>query len=292
MKESGESREPRESGESIDSNHSTLPTLPILSTPPKNRHLFTVAYDGVGFEGWQSQRGGNTVQDIIEAAFERLVKQPVRIHGAGRTDAGVHALAQRFHADTPVSLRMDAATWVKALNSTLPPTIRILAARRMTPDFHARFSAKKKTYRYLIRNADILPPHEAGRAWLVPQALPLAALHEAAEIFIGTHDFTAFSAKRDRSKSPPPELPPDNRRTIDSIRVSQRGTLIRIEFTGNGFLYKMVRMLTAAIERHAQGRVTLEELRTFLDKSPGPLPTRWNHTAPADGLYLEKISYL
>jgi len=254
-----------------------------------NHYLFTVAYDGAGYAGWQSQRGGNTVQDTLEAAFQRLVKQPVRIHGAGRTDAGVHALAQRFHVDTP-TLRMDAITWVKALNSTLPPTIRILTARRVTPDFHARFSAKKKTYHYLIRNADILPPHEAKRMWLVPQTLPLMALREAAEIFVGTHDFSAFSAKRDRSKPIPSELPPDNRRTIYSIRISQRGTLIRLAFTGNGFLYKMVRMLTATIVRHAQGRVTLEELRAYLSPSPSP-PTRWNHTAPADGLYLEKIFF-
>src|SRR5881398_1496449 len=123
-----------------------------------------IAYDGAPFSGWQSQSHRNTVQDHVERAFERVRGKPTRVHGAGRTDAGVHALAQCAHVDLPAQ-RYSSDRWVCALNGVLPPTIRIMQCRFVPESFHARFSAKGKIYRYRIWNADVLPPLENGRAW-------------------------------------------------------------------------------------------------------------------------------
>src|SRR5207302_2126826 len=118
-----------------------------------------ISYDGSPCYGWQSQSHRNTVQDHVERAFERVLGKPARIHGAGRTDSGVHALAQCAHVDLP-SRRLSAGTWTTALNATLPPTLRVLRSRFISPRFHARFSATGKTYRYRIWSAPVLPPFE------------------------------------------------------------------------------------------------------------------------------------
>src|SRR5438876_11798083 len=123
-----------------------------------------IAYDGVPFSGWQSQSHRNTIQDHLERAFERVTGKLVRVHGAGRTDAGVHALAQCAHVDLP-SRRYEPGRWVSALNGILPSTIRVMKCRFVSDAFHARFSAKGKTYRYRIWNAAVLPPFERDRAW-------------------------------------------------------------------------------------------------------------------------------
>src|SRR6188472_728200 len=124
-----------------------------------HRLRFTVAYDGATFAGWQSQANGNTIQDRLEAAFATFARKPARVHGAGRTDAGVHALAQSAHVDLP-SAAIPAWQWVEALNGALPPTIRVMACRWVSPKFHARFSATGKVYRYRIWNGAVLPPLE------------------------------------------------------------------------------------------------------------------------------------
>jgi len=128
------------------------------------RLKLTVAYDGAAFAGWQSQAHRNTVQDMLEHAFQKISGTRIRVHGAGRTDAGVHALAQCAHVDLP-DRRLSLERWTKALNSTLPPAIRILRCQFMPQNFHARFSATGKLYRYRIWAAPILPPLEFGRAW-------------------------------------------------------------------------------------------------------------------------------
>ena len=123
------------------------------------RYLFSCAYDGTLWRGWQSQSGGGTVQDCLEAAFEAILRQSLRIHAAGRTDAGVHALAQCFHADVPEGCRMSPAAWVAALNAHLPASVRIGRAEPVAADFHARFSALGKVYEYRIWRGAVLPPH-------------------------------------------------------------------------------------------------------------------------------------
>lgn len=242
------------------------------------RLKFIVAYDGEPFAGWQSQAGGNAVQDAIEQAAAKITGARVVFHGSGRTDAGVHALGQCTHAD--VSGTMTPAEWLRALNAGLPSAVRILSASRCSGDFHARFSAKGKIYRYLIRNAPVLPPHEAGRVWHVPKPLDFSLLRAAAETFQGRHDFTAFSANRGKDER-------NTTRTIRSVKASRRGSLIALAFEGEGFLYKMVRMLVGAAVHAAEGREAVDSLALRL-KRGGP---RWNHVAPAAGLYLVKVLY-
>src|SRR5262249_47891915 len=203
-----------------------------------------IAYDGAPFAGWQSQSHRNTVQDHLERAFERVNNGAVRVHGAGRTDAGVHALAQCAHVDVLKSLPTDA--WIKALNALLPSAIRVLRCRYVSKNFHARLSAKGKLYRYTIWTAPILPPFEYRRAWHLGSPLDLKILKAAAKHFVGTHDFAAFAANRGKSASRmdssrgEPER--NTIRTINSVLVCKKGPSVTIEFDGNGFLYKMVRL--------------------------------------------------
>src|SRR4029077_16432292 len=158
-----------------------------------------IAYDGAPFAGWQSQSHRNTVQDYLERAFKRVTGEAVSFKGAGRTDAGVHALAQCAHVD--VLKLLPADRWIKALNALLPSAIRALRFRYVSPDFHERLSAKGKIYRYRIWTAPILPPFEYRRAWHLAQSLDLKILKAAAKHFVGTHDFAAFAANRGKSAS-------------------------------------------------------------------------------------------
>src|SRR6266404_3022229 len=153
-----------------------------------------IAYDGAPFAGWQSQSHGNTIQDDLERAFKRVAGRPVRVHGAGRTDAGVHALAQCVHVDVDKALA--PARWIEALNALLPRTIRVMRCRYVSNEFHARISAKGKIYRYRIWSAPVLPPFEYRRAWHISRPLDLKILRTAAKHFVGTHDFAGFAANR------------------------------------------------------------------------------------------------
>jgi tRNA pseudouridine38-40 synthase len=238
-----------------------------------------VAYDGAPFAGWQSQSHGNTVQDHLERAFERVNGGAVRVHGAGRTDAGVHALAQCAHVDVLKFLPSDR--WIKALNALLPPAIRVLRCRNVSKDFHARLAAKGKIYRYRIWRAPILPAFEYHRAWHVAQSLDLKTLNAAAKRFVGAHDFATFAANRGK-----PE--PSTIRTINSVRVRQKGPCVTIEFDGNGFLYKMVRLMVGAMVKCALGKMRIEEILSRLHS--GKLGSA-RFVAPAEGLYLVHVRY-
>jgi tRNA pseudouridine38-40 synthase len=249
-----------------------------------------VAYDGAPFAGWQSQSHRNTVQDRLERAFERVTGEAVRVHGAGRTDAGVHALAQCVHVDLLKFL--PANRWIKALNASLPPAIRVLSCRYVSKDFHARLSAKGKIYRYRIWTAPILPPFEYRRACHVARPLDPKILKSAAKHFVGTHDFASFAANRGKSGSPTdsrrgkPE--PSTIRTINSVRVCQKGPCITIEFDGNGFLYKMVRLMVGALVKCALGKMRIEEITSRLHS--GKVGSA-RFAAPAEGLYLVRVRY-
>ena len=159
------------------------------------RLKLTVAYDGAAFAGWQSQAHRNTVQDELERALQKISGQQIRVHGAGRTDAGVHALAQCAHVDLP-NRRLSIERWRNALNAVLPAAVRILRCQYVSQKFHARFSATGKLYRYRIWAAPILPPLELGRAWHIFLPLDVDLLKAAGRKFIGTHDFSAFAANR------------------------------------------------------------------------------------------------
>lgn len=245
------------------------------------RLKLTLAYDGAVFRGWQSQTGGGGVQDLLQEVCMRLAGgQKVSVQGSGRTDAGVHALGQVAHADVPDD-RGNPAAWQRALNAVLPPSVRVTGCVRVREDFHARYSAVEKTYDYLLWTGEILPPHQAGRVWHVRPAPELPRLRAAAGILRGRHDFRGFSANRGTPVA-------DARRTLREIKVSKRGSLIRLRFVGDGFLYKMVRMLAAAMVRVGQGRADLEDLRRRLHGGKSDLP---RVVAPADGLYLVHVSH-
>jgi tRNA pseudouridine38-40 synthase len=239
-----------------------------------------VAYDGRGFAGWQSQSHRNTIQDHIERAFGRIGGKPIRVHGAGRTDAGVHALAQCAHVDLPDD-RFSAVRWTEALNALLPRTIRVLRCQYVSKDFHARLSAKGKLYRYRIWSGAVLPPFEYGRAWHIPRPLDLKLLKKAAKCFAGTHDFAAFGANRGK---------PENRtvRTIYSVTVRRTGSWVMIDFNGDGFLYKMVRLIVGSLVRCALGKSRIEEVINQLAVAHA---SHARFAAPAEGLFLVRVRY-
>jgi tRNA pseudouridine38-40 synthase len=245
------------------------------------RLKLTLAYDGAAFRGWQSQPGGGAVQDVLGEALSRLAGGVrVRPQGSGRTDAGVHALGQVAHADVPDG-RGDGPFWRHALNATLPPGLRVLSCVRVREDFHARYAATGKIYDYVLWTGPVLPPHQAGRAWHVRPAADAVLLRQAADLLTGHHDFGGFSANRGTPVR-------NTRRNLRKITVTARGPEVRLRFEGDGFLYKMVRMLVAAMVRVAQGKATLADLQARLHGRPSGSPRA---VAPADGLYLRRVAY-
>jgi len=239
-----------------------------------------LAYDGAPFAGWQSQSHRNTVQDHVERAFESVTGVPIRIHAAGRTDAGVHALAQCAHVDLANKF-LPPDRWVEALNALLPPEIRVLRCRYVSNQFHARLSARGKIYRYRIWTAPVLPPFEYGRAWHVARPLNLKILISAAKHFVGRHDFVSFAANRGKPEK-------STVRTINCMRVREKGPCITVEFDGDGFLYKMVRLMVGALVKCALDKMRIEEITSRLHS--GNVGSA-RFTAPPEGLYLVRVRY-
>jgi tRNA pseudouridine38-40 synthase len=239
-----------------------------------------IAYDGRAFRGWQSQAGGGAVQDHLERALARLCGGRIVVHGSGRTDAGVHALGQVAHADVPRG-KFDLRTWQLALNANLPPEVRVLRVNRAAAGFHARFDARGKIYDYRLWLGSALHPLEIGRAWHVPLPIDFERLRAGARLITGRHDFAAFAANRGKPEK-------DTVRTIHSVRVTRRGPLVTLRFEGDGFLYRMVRLLTGSLMRVAQGKAPLDWLRALL---AGKGAMKSNFAAPPDGLYLVRVLY-
>jgi len=250
------------------------------------RLKLSIAYDGRSFEGWQSQAGQNTVQDHLLKALEETAKEPVRLHGSGRTDAGVHALAQVAHFDAPDHLTMNPYNWVPALNTKLPSAIRVLSCEEVAADFHARFSATGKTYHYDLCTDPILSPFKAGFVWHVPRLLDADVLTDALKTLRGTHDFHGFAAYRGNET---PEM--NYVRTLHAADLEVLPDGYRITFSGDGFLYKMVRLLTGGAVHVAQGRMRLDDFSQLLDQPPKLPFGKSPLCAPADGLFLEEVRY-
>jgi len=244
------------------------------------RLKLVISYDGRDFAGWQSQRHGNTVQDRLEEAFERICGSRLAVTGSGRTDAEVHALGQCAHVDVPAA-QFAAERWLKALNGVLPPAIRILRARFVPKSFHARFSAKGKVYRYRIINGAVRPPLEIGRAWHIARPLDREQLERASKFFVGRHDFAAFAANRGKEER-------STMRTVEYVRTIGRRDLIEMEFSADGFLYKMVRMMVGAMVRCALWKESLQSIELRLER-PSRASARF--VAPAGGLYLVRVRY-
>ncbi len=258
------------------------------------RLKLTLAYDGRPFQGWQSQPGGDTVQDFLQDSASGIAGTPIAIHGAGRTDTGVHALGQCAHFDAPPENRMRPDQWLRALNANLPPAIRVLTCAETAPDFHSRFNATEKEYLYKIHLAEVLPPLLAGLVWHLPRPLDLDVLSHAARLFEGTHDFANFAANRgdEKTEGRTPESP-RTIRTIHGIVFDQPAAepgVLTLTYRGNGFLYRMVRLITGSIVRCALGKAELSWLESLLQEPPDPA-LKTSHCAPADGLYLVRVGY-
>lgn len=255
----------------------------------ERRLKLTLAYCGTPWRGWQSQAEGGTVQDEIEAAIARLVKLPLRIQGASRTDAGVHALGQVAHADVPESVPLPLPAWKDGLNALLPETIRVLSVETAPPDFDACGSVTGKVYRYRIWRAREMDPFEADRAWHVHGPLDMTTLRAAAAHLLGTHNFVRLSANRgDQTEEARRADIPGSTRTLRRVDLRETGDVLEIEIEGDAFLYRMVRMIVGSLIQVARGRDCLDWL-TGLLKSPHGLQS--HQTAPAGGLYLVRVNH-
>ncbi len=257
-----------------------------MATSDGQRFKLTVAYDGRNYAGWQSQPGGNTIQDILLDALQSICPEIQKVQGSGRTDAGVSADGQVAHFDAPADWSMQAPHWLRALNTKLPRSIRIMKAESVSLDFHAQYGAKEKTYCYRIFTGEVLPPLLLGLAWHCPNERDFESLEKVVSAFEGTHDFRAFSAKRNDGK----DEVRDTTRTIYSAKVNFTSSEeFELEFTGNGFLYKMVRLMVGASIQVCRGKRDLDQIREQLKSGIGsgkaPL------CAPSDGLRLVKVRY-
>ncbi len=236
------------------------------------------AYDGGPFAGWQSQAGGISIQDVIEARLTQIFGTPRRIHGSGRTDAGVHARAQVFHFEA--EWRHGAERLLAAMRSELSPAIQMISVRQVAPAFHARFSATGKIYTYYLHLGDA-DPFTRPYCWPVFRELDFVAMEAAAAALRGTHDFKAFSAFNGTERE-------DNVRDLRRLEIARRGAKVRITAEANGFLYKMVRSLAGALVAAGEGRMPAEAVRAIL---AAKVRTNAVRTAPPQGLFLEKVLY-
>ncbi len=238
-----------------------------------------VAYDGGDFSGWQSQPDGRAVQDVIERRLAAILGRAVRIHGSGRTDAGVHALGQVFHFDA--AWRHGAARLRAALGGGLPPTIQVRSVRPAPPGFHARFSAKGKVYRYQLHVGGPADPFLHPFCWSVPRRLEVAAMRRAARQLAGRHDFRAFAAANGGAGG-------GTVRHLRRLAIAGRGARWRLTAEGDGFLYQMVRSLAGALVAVGQGRLSPEQIGEILRSGRR---TALVQTAPAQGLFLVRVRY-
>ena len=236
------------------------------------------AYDGGPFAGWQSQAGGNSVQDKIEARLAEIFKAPIRIHGSGRTDAGVHALGQVFHFDAHWSHAHDKL--LAALRVGLPRAIQIKKLQPARSDFHARFHATGKRYHYRIHLGDA-DPFTRPYCWPVFRPLDIDAMQDASALLCGKYDFRAFTVLNG----------PPRANTIRDLRrfdIVQKGPSIRATAEAQGFLYKMVRSLVGVVVAVGERKLSLKRLKEIRD---GHVRTAEVQTAPPQGLFLEKVFY-
>ncbi|MDF3047826.1 MAG: truA [Candidatus Midichloriaceae bacterium] len=243
------------------------------------RYKLVVEYDGTHFAGWQRQEHGLGVQAVVEKALEIITKYPIRIYAAGRTDAGVHATHQVIHFETSAELKLQSLP--TSLNFFMRPHhIVIVSAEEVDGNFHARFSAVYRSYVYKILNRQNPSVLLADRAWHVMRKLNVEAMHEAAQILVGKHDFSSFRSSRCQSHSPV--------KTITSIDVIGKGEMIEIHITAPSFLHNQVRIIAGALKKVGDGSWDRENLANVLAAKDR---TKSAPTAPACGLYLCDVGY-
>ncbi|KAI5916210.1 tRNA pseudouridine(38-40) synthase TruA [Thauera sp. 2A1] len=237
-----------------------------------------VEYAGDAFEGWQSQAHGRTVQDVLEAALAKIAGEPVRLHCAGRTDTGVHATAQVAHFDTG-AIR-PASAWVRGVNANLPPAVVVRWAVGVDADFHARFLAYERRYRYVLFNAPTRPALLAGRVGWFHLPLDESAMAAAVRHLVGAHDFTTFRAAGCQARSPV--------RLMHEAGVRREGQFLVFDFRADGFLHHMIRNLVGALVYVGKGRYAPEWMAQVLAARDRSLAAP---TFAPDGLYLCGVSY-
>ncbi len=240
-----------------------------------------IQYDGNRWQGWQTQPHRQTVQDVLESALEKFLLQPVATTCAGRTDAGVHATAQVVHFDTQASREL--FSWVRGVNAFLPDSVAVRWAAEVEggeQGFHARFSATARTYHYLIHNDAVRAPLWHGRAGWVFRPLDAEAMHEAAQLLIGQHDFSAFRAAECQAATPV--------RDMQAISVSRRGDLVVVSLRANAFLHHMVRNIVGSLIQVGTGNRQPAWMGDLLASRQRELAAP---TFSPDGLYLVKVDY-
>ncbi|HZP20264.1 MAG TPA: tRNA pseudouridine(38-40) synthase TruA [Bauldia sp.] len=243
------------------------------------RYKLTLEYDGTPFAGWQRQDGEPTVQGALEAAAAAFTGETVTLYGAGRTDAGVHALGQVAHVD--FTRQWPVETVRNALNFHLKPNpVAVLRAEPVAADFDARFSAVKRHYRYRILNRRGAPALDRNRVWHVPQLLDVEAMQAAAQALVGRHDFTTFRAASCQAKSPV--------KTLDRLDVARAGDEIVIEASARSFLQHQVRSMTGTLKRVGEGAWPVGAVADALAAADRE---RCGPVAPPDGLYLVAVDY-
>lgn len=260
------------------------------SAEPGFRRLrLTLSYCGTPWRGWQSQESGDGIQDAFHQAVSKAMGIAVKIQGSGRTDAGVHAYGQVAHMDVPTSIRMSLEAWGKAINACLPLSIRVVDVQSASDHFHARFDAIGKTYRYRVWRQPLLSPFEADRAWHIYGPLDMQALNACVKKLVGTHNFVRLSANRgDMPETQRRATPEKTTRTIHRAEMVETAECLELEFEGDGFLYKMVRMIVGSLMQVARGRASAAWFAELLDSAQGP---QTHQTAPACGLYLMNVRY-
>ncbi|MBL6958334.1 MAG: tRNA pseudouridine(38-40) synthase TruA [Rhodospirillales bacterium] len=243
------------------------------------RFKLTIEYDGGPFVGWQRQENGLGVQQVMEQAIAAFSGETVTLHGAGRTDTGVHALGQVAHIDLAGDHAAD--TVQNAINFHMKPApVAVLSAEVVPPDFEARFDAKERAYLYRITNRRSPLALDKGRSWRVPQALDAGAMHEAAQGLIGRHDFSTFRAATCQAKSP--------LKTLDQLAVSRDGETISITARARSFMHHQVRNMVGTLKLVGEGKWTAADVKTALEACDR---TKGGPTAPPDGLYLVEVVY-
>jgi len=242
----------------------------------------TVAYDGTAYEGWQVQKTGTGVQEIVEKALAELFPSGPRLHSASRTDTGVHALGMVAHFEIPAGeFKMSTRKLALALNAWLPADIRVLSASRAPKKFHARFDAAGKQYRYFVWNHTAMNPLLRHSAWQVTRPLDLKAMRAAAPRFVGRHDFKSFAASRNYEME-------STVRRLTRCDIKKSGHLLTFIIEGDGFLYKMCRGIVGTLVQIGLGKFQPAEIKRMLaikDRRVAGM------TAPAHGLVLWKVFY-
>ena len=243
-----------------------------------NNYKLLISYDGGRFKGWQKLGGGElTVQGIIEQTISAMLGYPVEIHGSGRTDAGVHAKGQVANMKTPFLLHEN---FREELNKVLPEDVCLLKVERINGTFHARYSAKDKTYQYLVDTREKANVFTRKYAYHFPEQLDIEKMKAAGAVLIGTHDFTSFTNDKYSGK--------DKMRTIYDIQISRENDVIKFVYRGDGFLQNMVRIITGTLLEVGIGKRNSEEVVKILEAKERAMA---GFMVPAQGLFLQKVNY-